>query len=205
MLRASAGAGRGALLTKLTFIASVTALGSILAVLKRNLALLGRCLGSLGRSWGDLGSPHDALGVFWGISWSALGCLLGRSWASLGRSWAFLGAFGAPDASQERHGDRFGNHFWSIVVQFCTHVAFPFTRDSLHLARGTSKVLLLLQLLLLRLLLLLRPHYSMLLLLWPSTLCSAPRSSCFCGRGPIGTRGLRLFRDVPIFKGSCAV
>jgi hypothetical protein len=101
VLRASAGAGRGALLTKLTFFASVSSLGSILPVTS---PLWGAHWPSLGALWGSLRTPGAPLGVSRAPS-GALGVSLaarqGVSWGALGRSWALLGALWAPDGSQD--------------------------------------------------------------------------------------------------------
>ena len=90
MLRASAGASRGALLINSTFLASATSLGSILALLS---ALWRAQRPSLGTVWGSL----VALGASLWLSkapWGPLGATLearsGVSRNALGRSWLLL-------------------------------------------------------------------------------------------------------------------
>ena len=90
MLRASAGASRGALLINLTFLASAMSLGSILALMS---ALWRAQQPTLGTVWGSL----VALGTFLWLSkapWGPLGATLearsGVSRNALGRSWLLL-------------------------------------------------------------------------------------------------------------------
>ena len=86
VLRASAGAGRGALLTKSTFSASATGSESILSLPRRSLGALWPSLSAL---WGEIvaseaplrvpRAPSEAFGA-------SLEALLGVSWTALGPS-----------------------------------------------------------------------------------------------------------------------
>ena len=77
VVRASAGAVRGALSTKLNFFASANALESILPLPRPLWGALWRFLGALWGAWVALGAPlvgpMGALGASWGVSWNGLG------------------------------------------------------------------------------------------------------------------------------------
>ena len=93
MLRASAGASRGAFLLKSTFFTSVTDFFLIWPPPRPPRSALGLLLGAL---WG----PMDALGTSLGVSKDALERSRGPFWVALGGSWVTFKALKDPRTPQ---------------------------------------------------------------------------------------------------------
>ena len=111
MLRASAGASRGALLLKFTFFASVTDFSSILLLPRPPMSALGLLLGAL---W----APLDALGTSLGVPKDALEPSWGPFWVALGGSWV---TFKALRTHQKTNLDLFSSDLVLISMDFSEH------------------------------------------------------------------------------------